>query len=130
MTPRRVPSCLRIACALLFGASACGRTEWEPGRTQAETLLRAAALADSGAVASISASPDVAARLAAIRRDEPAILSDARQLEVLRASSFSPDSAYVTFVFAHRGRREHLDVGFVRQLGRWRVYYLALPDRM
>lgn len=112
---------------------ACSRDieKWEVHRAIADSLLTAAADGDSTLVRQLSSGSDVVERLAAIRRLEPALLAVGKgRLQTKRGFAIAEDSAYVHFSFLYNGRAERIDVGYLNDGQRWRVYYLGFPDRM
>jgi hypothetical protein len=97
---------------------------------RAEALVRAASQPDSARVAELTSEADVATRLAAVSRDEPALLRAAADLQFKAGDRVSRDTVYLTFTFPYGDRSEVMDVGFVKRDSEWRVYYLGYPNRM
>ena len=127
---RRVVLVLSALVALTSDACDSAQREWEPFRLRAEALLRAASEPDSARVAELPSGADVATRLAAVNRDEPALLRAAADLHFMAGDRVSRDTVYLTFTFPYGDRIEVMDVGFVRRDSDWRVYYVGYPHRM
>lgn len=122
-----------VAAILLIIVIACSRDleKWEAHRAIADSLLTAAAAGDTTLARHFASGSDVLERLASIRRLEPTLLGSGNaRLQTERGFAIADDSAYVHFVFPHNGRTERIDVGYVKDGQRWRVYYLGFPDRM